>query len=119
MAGAMESLSSAISIVRRMREVNEKTKNVEFASLIADLNYEFAELKLKFAGVMEENLKLKERIRVLESVEGDPCPRCRKRTYQLESSKPDSLFGDLGGTRRTYKCVECGFTEQNLITPNR
>ena len=66
---------------------------------------------------MEENFKLKEKIRALEAVEADPCPKCRKRTYELESSRPDPTFGEVGAIRRTYKCSDCGFSEQKLITP--
>lgn len=113
------SLSTAIDIVKRLRAVNENIKNAEFSNLIADLNLEFADLKLKLAGVVEENVKLKTRIRELENSEGDPCPKCRKRTWELESSRPDPQFGDLGGIRRTYKCSDCGFTEQKLITPGQ
>ena len=89
------SLSTAIDIAKRLREANEKIKNLEFANLIADLNLEFAELKLEMAGVVEENVKLKARIRELESIEADPCPKCRRRTWQLESSHPDPTFGSL------------------------
>jgi hypothetical protein len=118
MTDVMQSLSHAIEIVKRLRTVNENVKNAEFANLIADLNMEFADAKLKLAGVMEENLKLRERIRVLEAAEGDPCPRCRKRTYELESSCPDPTFGDVGAIRRTYTCSACGFSEQKLVTPD-
>jgi hypothetical protein len=117
MTDVMQSLSHAIDIAKRLREMNEKVKNADFANLIADLNLEFADVKLKLAGVMEENLKLKETIRALESVEGEPCPKCRKRTYELESSRPDPTFGDMGAIQRTYKCSLCGFSEQKLIVP--
>ena len=111
------SLSTAIDIAKRLREANEKIKNLEFANLIADLNLEFAELKLKMAGVVEENVRLKARIRELESIEADPCPKCRKRTWELENSRPHPMFGDSGVFLRNYKCSECGFEEQKLITP--
>ena len=117
MTDVMQSLGHAIDIAKRLRVMNEKVKNADFANLIADLNLEFADVKLKLAGVMEENLRLKERIRALETVEGESCPKCRKRTYELESSRPDPTFGDLGGIQRTYKCSDCGFSEKKLITP--
>jgi hypothetical protein len=119
MTDLMQSFSHAVDLLKSLRAANEKVKNAEFALLIADLNLEFADVKLKLAGVIEENLKLKERVRTLESAEGDPCPKCRKRTYQLESSRPDATFGSLGGLRRTYKCSECGFSESKLVTPER
>jgi hypothetical protein len=118
MTDVMQSLAHAIDIAKRLREMNEKVKNADFANLIADLNLEFADVKLKLAGVMERNLKLKERIRTLEAIDADPCPKCRKRIYELESSRPDPTFGDMGAIRRTYKCSGCGFSEQKLITPS-
>jgi lipopolysaccharide biosynthesis regulator YciM len=113
----MQSFTTAVDLLKRLRAANEKIKNADFANLIADLNLEFADVKMKLAGVIEENLKLKEQIRVLQAVDGAPCPKCRKRTYQLESSRPDPLMGDLGATRRTYKCTACGFGEDKLTVP--
>jgi len=113
----MASLSTAIDIAKRLRAVNENVKNAEFANLIADLNMEFAELKLKMAGVVEENVNLKARIRELENTEAEPCPKCRKGTWELENSRPHPTFGDSGVFLRSYKCSECGFKEQKLITP--
>ena len=116
MSDWMTSLSTAIDIAKRLRAVNENVKNAEFANLIADLNMEFADLKLKMAGVVEENLKLNARIRELESIEADPCPKCKKRTWELESSRPHPTFGDSGVFLRSYRCSECGFKDQKLIT---
>jgi hypothetical protein len=72
----------------------------------------------------EENIRLRNRVselearvRELERAEGEPCPRCGKRTWVVASSQPDPLFGQVGGVRRTYKCSECQFTETTLVTP--
>ena len=78
-----------------------------------------ADLKLKLAGVVEENVKFKARIRELESSEAEQCPKCRKRTWELASSGPDPTFGNLGAIRRVYKCTECGFTEPKRINPGK
>lgn len=82
------------------------------------------ELRQAALTIQEENVHLRNRIleleakvKELESIDGEPCPRCRKRTWIVESSKPDPTFGDLGGIRRTYKCTNCGFTETTMITP--
>lgn len=117
MTDVMQSLTTVVDLLKRLPAANENIKNADFANLIADLNLEFADVKMKLAGVIEENLKLKEQIRVLQAADGDPCPKCRKRTYQLEGSRPDPTFGDMGAIRRTYKCSDCGFSEQKLITP--
>jgi hypothetical protein len=47
----MNSMVSAIEILKRLEAVNEKVKNAEFTNLIADLNMEFAALKLNLTGV--------------------------------------------------------------------
>jgi hypothetical protein len=64
-----------------------------------------------------EILELKAKIKELESDAGEPCPRCRKKTWIVESSRPDDHFGDLGAVRRDYKCSACGFTESVMIEP--
>ena len=51
----------------------------------------------------------------LESTEGEPCPKCHKRGFQLESSREDPTFGVLGVIRRLYKCSFCGFTEEKQV----
>src|SRR5262245_8970591 len=81
------SLSTAFGILKRLKDINENIKNSEFSNLIADLSMELAEVKMRLAGVIEENVKLKEQIRELQNVEGDPCPRCRKRGWHVEDSK--------------------------------
>ena len=45
---------------------------------------------------------------------GESCPKCRKPGWQIESSAPDDVFGDLGVSKRVYKCAFCGFTESKL-----
>jgi hypothetical protein len=69
---------------------------------------------------MIENSELKQRVRELEQVEAEPCPKCRKRTWELQRSKPDEIFGRLGGIRRIYRCADsaCGYSEEKLIQPS-
>lgn len=116
-ADVVASISTAISIASRLKKISENIKDAEFKNLLADLSLELADVKMKLAGVLEENIKLTEKIRELENVEGEPCPRCHKRGWQLQDSKPDPHFGRLGGIRRTYKCSLCGFSEEKLVTP--
>ena len=111
------SVSTAIAIAKRLKEISENIKDAEFKNLLADLSLELADMKLRLAGVVEENVKLRSKIQELENVEGDPCPKCRKRGWQLECSKPDSIFGDLGGLRKTFRCSLCGYSEERLETP--
>jgi hypothetical protein len=74
--------------------------------------------------IQEENIELRNRIleleaqvRRLESLEGEPCPRCRKKAWIVESSKANPTLGRLEGVRRTYKCTERGLKEATVVTP--
>ncbi len=82
------------------------------------------ELRQSALDWQEENIRLRERVTQLEArigelehADGEPCPKCRKRTWVVESSEPDPMFGRLGGVRRKYQCTDCGFVETKLITP--
>jgi hypothetical protein len=55
--------------------------------------------------------------RSLESTEHEQCPKCHKRTWELVKSLPDPTIGQAGLIRRSYKCSECAFSEEKLITP--
>jgi regulator of replication initiation timing len=112
----ISSISSAIAIVKKLKDVGDKIKDADFKMLLADLNLELAEIKMQLAGVMEENTRLKAKISDLESVEGEKCPKCHKQGWQIESSQRDELFGQAGGIRRFYKCTLCGFSEDYLLT---
>ena len=100
MAEIISSVSSAIAIVKKLKEVSDKIKDANFKNLLADLNLELAEIKTQVAEVMEENTRLKAKISSLESTEGEKCPKCLKRGWKLERSFPDPTFGELGGLRR-------------------
>jgi hypothetical protein len=50
-----------------------------------------------------------------ETPPADACPKCRKRTYELASSRPHPMGGIVGKVERTYKCSACGFTENKLV----
>ena len=116
MGDLISSVSTAITIAKRLKEINDHIKDAEFKNLLADLSVELADVKLKLAEVIEENLTLKGKIRELQNTEGEPCPKCRKSGWQLESSEPDPVFGELGGIQRVYKCSVCGFSEKKIVT---
>lgn len=117
MTDLVGSVSTAISLAKRLRDISENIKGAEFKNLLADLSLELADVKLKLADVLDENARLKSEVSALKNVDGDPCPKCRKRGWQLESSKRDPIFGDLGGLRRLFKCSLCGYSEERLDTP--
>jgi ribosomal protein L37E len=107
-------VTNAITLVSRLRTISENVKDAESRNLLADLSVELADVKIKMASMMEENANLHAKIRNFESLDTDPCPRCRKRTYTVEKSEPDRRFRAVGGLRRTYKCSSCAFSEEKL-----
>ncbi len=119
MGDVISTISTAISLASRLRKISENIKDAEFKNLLADLGLELAEAKMNLAALLEENADLKTELKALKNAEGDPCPRCHKHGWHLEGSRPDKLFGDLGGMRRIYRCSSCDFTEEQLITPEQ
>jgi hypothetical protein len=110
----LSSLATAPTLVSRITTISKTIRDAEFKNLLADLNIELADIKIKLAEVVDENGRLKQRIRDIERAEGEPCPQCHTRPWELVQSRPDPTFGSLGGMRRTYKCSVCGFTEDKL-----
>ena len=98
-------------------ELIKKGATIEAQEKIMELRESALELQEENINLKNQVLELQEKIRKLESFEGEPCPKCHKPAWVLEASKPDKIFGDLGGIRREYKCTECGFTESVLIEP--
>jgi hypothetical protein len=116
LSDVITSVSSAIALLGRLRTVAGTIRDAEFKNLLADLNIEMADVKMKLAEVVDENLSLKRRIAELESTDAEPCPKCRKRTWELVSSRPARHLGALGVIERTYKCSACEFSEAKTIT---
>jgi predicted RNA-binding Zn-ribbon protein involved in translation (DUF1610 family) len=116
MGDIISTISSAISLVSKLKKIGQNIRDAEFKNVLADLSLQLADAKMKLAAIIEENTQLKEKVRALENAEEEPCPKCNKRGWHIEDSKPDANFGVLGGIRRTYKCPFCGFSEERLIT---
>ena len=113
----LTTISTSIALAGRLREIAKNIENAEFKNILADLSLELADLKLQLAGVVEENIELKAKVRRLESTDAEPCPKCRKPAWELERSQPHPSMGDLGVIIRHYRCSECEFTEQKTVTP--
>ena len=113
----MTSVSTAISLATRLREIGKNIEDAEFKNILADLSLELADTKLKMAELMSENASLKEKIGDLTSATGESCPKCNNRTFQITSTKPHPIFGDLGAKEREYSCSGCGFSESKLVEP--
>jgi uncharacterized protein with PIN domain len=114
----LPTITTAISLANRVKEIGDRLKHAELTDAIADLRLQLASLKIGMADLMEENDSLKRQVARFDSAEGDRCPRCKKSAYVLEKSERDETFGEVGGMMRTYLCSACGFTEQSLVMPS-
>jgi len=117
MADIISSVSTAITLAGRLREISKNIENAEFKNLLADLSLELADAKLKMADLISENAAMKEKLNALTSATGELCPKCNNRTFEIISTKKHPTFGDLGAQEREYKCSGCGFAESKFIEP--
>lgn len=117
MTDIISSVSAAIGLAGHLREISKNIEDAEFKNLLADLSLELADAKLKIADLVSENADLKEKLHSLTSATGEACPKCRNRTFEIVSTKPHPIFGDVGAKEREYKCSGCGFSESKLIEP--
>ena len=97
-----------MELIKAGATLQAQEKIIELRQAALDIQEENVVLREKVAG-------LKARVRELESLEGEPCLRCRKRAWHVSKSEPDKTFGQLGGIRRTYICDECGLEESILL----
>lgn len=117
MADILSSISTALSLTSRLREISKNIEDAEFKNLLADLSLELADAKLQIADLTSENADLKGQIAEVTSATGELCPKCNKRTFELISSAPDEIFGDLGAVKRVYQCSGCQFSESKVVSP--
>jgi len=124
MADIISSVSTAISLAKRLNEIGKNIQDAEFKNLLADLSLELADVKLRLADVMGENADLKREILSLrnqsqpqkkllaknnmyydESGDGPFCTGCYDIKKQLvRLVKQSEPFNELG----EYKCPGCG-----------
>ncbi|OJS98018.1 MULTISPECIES: hypothetical protein [Marinobacter] len=117
MTDLVTTVSTAISLATRLREISKNIEDAEFKNLLADLNLELADAKMKMADLISENAEMKEKLDSLTSATGESCPKCNNRTFQIVSTRPHPTFGDMGAKERDYKCSGCGFEESKFIKP--
>jgi uncharacterized protein with PIN domain len=110
----LSSITAPINIGKKLIEVSDRTRDAESKLLVAELTLKLADIKMQLAEVIEENAQLKAKV----NAEGEPCPKCRKLGWHVESSTPDSLTSQIGGIRRTYKCSYCDFSQAHLVAPH-
>ena len=104
-------IAGTITNAQLRQELNGKIADLQTAILTA--RQKTLEMQEQYEQVLQENKHLKAQL--AEVVEAEPCPHCHRKGWNVESSQPDPLFGDLGGSRRVYKCQFCGFTESKIV----
>ncbi|AEX22256.1 hypothetical protein [Vibrio sp. EJY3] len=62
MTDILSSISTALSLTSRLREISKSIEDAEFKNLLADLSLELADAKLKIADLTSENAELREQI---------------------------------------------------------
>jgi len=107
----------ALPNYKEIVELLKKGTTIEAQEKIMELREAALSLQEENINLKNQILELLEKVRKFESFEGEPCPKCRKPAWVVESSKPDPKFGRLGVICRGYRCTECGFSESQLVTP--
>lgn len=115
MGDLIATVSTAITLATRLREISKNVGDAEFKNLLADLSLELADAKLKIADLLNENAGLREKLNSLTSATGERCPKCNNRTFEIISTRPHPIFGEVGAKEREYKCSACGFAESKFI----
>jgi regulator of replication initiation timing len=111
----LPALSNALGLVNKLKDVGDKLKHAELKELIGDLKLQLADLKIGMADLIEENDSLRRQVAQLQNANGESCPKCHHKSWNIEKSEPDSIYDFMGATRRTYLCSNCDFTESVLI----
>ncbi len=114
-------ITTAITMVKSLKDFDKKFKDAEYKNIIADLTIELAEIKIKVSDLMEENNELRNTIKEIKNKEktklifksgyyfnfndeGPYCPGCydlKKQVIRLtEQPKMMHNFGK-------YRCPVC------------
>lgn len=84
--------------------------------LTAIQSEKITQLEKRLIELETENTKLKESLTRYEAKAGEKCPRCQKQTFNLESNKPNAIFGKTGVKDYLFTCSECSFSEEFTST---
>jgi hypothetical protein len=123
MGDIISSISTAITIAKRLNEISNNIKDAEFKNLLADLSLELAGPKLRLSEIVIENSELKEELSKLKhskelgeelefrdglyyTKEGDGpfCPGCYDSAgKKIRITEQTAQFRVLG----RYKCPTC------------
>jgi hypothetical protein len=118
MSDLIGTATAALQLVGRLRDINKNIANAEFSNALADLAIELSELKIKVAGLLDENDQLKRQLAKKQTPDlefkefayyssagdGPFCPGCydnHGKTIRLAKlSAPFTAFG-------SHSCPTC------------
>jgi hypothetical protein len=118
MSDLISTASTALQLVGRLREINKNIANAEFSNALADLAIELSELKIKVAGLLDENDQLKRQLAQKQSTalefqdfayfsvsgEGPFCPGCYdSHSKSIRLTKLPAPFTAFG----SHSCPAC------------
>ena len=81
-------IAGTITNAQLRHELNGKIAALQTAILTA--RQEMLEMQEQYEQVLQANKQLKAQL--AEAVEAEPCPRCHRKGWNLESSQPDPVF---------------------------
>lgn len=122
----MADFSSLGAALASLKTIWDLAKNAQDAQLAMKISAEIANVQGKLIDVQQQAIALQQenqtqrdeinqlKANLAETVEADPCPRCRKKGWHVESSAPLPTFADMGVSERVYKCSFCEFTETKI-----
>ncbi|GHV83961.1 hypothetical protein AGMMS50212_13010 [Spirochaetia bacterium] len=71
MQDIIQGVTTAVELIKKLTNLNEKIKNADLHNLIADLNFELAKSKNSISELIAENITLKEQIRLLSEKQNE------------------------------------------------
>jgi len=112
-------LASAKAILDLLRNANDAQLATKISGEVANVQGRLIDVQQQALALQNENQDLRDEIRQLkakldDTVEAEPCPRCHRKGWHVESSKIDRDFGAAGISRRLYTCNFCEFSEEKL-----
>ena len=119
MSEILNSMSAALEMVSKLRDLNKRIESADFSNALADLSLELAEMKIRLAGLIEENDELKRKLLERNSqklefkefayfsqeADGPFCPGCYDSSRKvIRLAKESSAFQVFG----SHSCPVCG-----------
>ncbi len=115
MNNLIPAITSAMALIKQLKEKNEAGSSAEIAPILKELESQLAQAKAQATDLLEEKGKLEKKLIKIKESSGDICPKCKSNTYNLSESRPHPLFGEVGMKERTYLCSTCGFKESKTV----